>query len=81
MANGLAAVAIVLSTLDRTQPLLPMRPGQIERRSHDYVRYQVTQHRWHEMENQALHERGFTETKPNRSQTGHRLKSKCAQLS
>jgi transposase len=25
--------------LDRTQPLLPMRPGQIERRTHDYVRH------------------------------------------
>ena len=25
-----------VQALDRTQPLLPMRPGQIERRSHDY---------------------------------------------
>ena len=25
--------------LDRTQPLLPMRPGQIERRTHDYTRH------------------------------------------
>jgi transposase len=28
-----------IQALDRTQPLLPMRPGQIERRSHDYVRH------------------------------------------
>lgn len=28
--------------LDRTQPLLPMRPGQIERRSHDYQRHGTT---------------------------------------
>ena len=27
---------------DRTQPLLPMRPGQAERRSHDYQRYGPT---------------------------------------
>ena len=27
-----------VQALDRTQPLLPMRPGQIERRSHDYKR-------------------------------------------
>src|SRR4030095_7705180 len=27
---------------DRTQPLLPMRPGQIERRAHDYDRYGTT---------------------------------------
>jgi hypothetical protein len=25
--------------LDRTQPLLPMRPGQIERRTHEYTRH------------------------------------------
>jgi len=25
-----------IQALDRTQPLLPMRPGQVERRSHDY---------------------------------------------
>lgn len=24
---------------DRSQPLLPMRPGQIERRTHDYTRH------------------------------------------
>ena len=24
---------------DRTQPILPMQPGLIERRSHDYVRH------------------------------------------
>ena len=28
-----------MQALDRTQPLLPMRPGQIERRSHDYKRH------------------------------------------
>ena len=28
--------------LDRTQPLLPMRPGQIERRTHDYTRRGTT---------------------------------------
>jgi len=27
-----------VQALDRTQPLLPMRPGQIERRAHDYKR-------------------------------------------
>src|SRR5512144_1372708 len=27
-----------IQALDRTQPLLPMRPGQIERRTHDYRR-------------------------------------------
>jgi transposase len=28
-----------IQALDRTQPVLPMRPGQPERRSHDYTRY------------------------------------------
>jgi hypothetical protein len=28
--------------LDRTQPLLPMRPGQVERRTHGYVRHGTT---------------------------------------
>jgi transposase len=28
-----------IQALDRTQPLLPMRPGQVERRSHDYLRH------------------------------------------
>jgi transposase len=28
-----------IQALDRTQPLLPMRPGQLERRTHDYVRH------------------------------------------
>jgi transposase len=28
-----------IQALDRTQPLLPMRPGQPERRSHDYTRH------------------------------------------
>ena len=30
-----------IQALDRTQPLLPMRPGQTERRTHDYKRYGV----------------------------------------
>jgi transposase len=28
-----------IQALDRSQPVLPMRPGQIERRSHDYTRH------------------------------------------
>lgn len=28
-----------IQALDRSQPLLPMRPGQVERRSHDYKRH------------------------------------------
>jgi transposase len=28
-----------IQALDRSQPLLPMGPGQIERRSHDYIRH------------------------------------------
>ncbi len=31
-----------IQALNRTQPLLPMRPGQIERRTHDYVRHGAT---------------------------------------
>lgn len=31
-----------MQALDRTQPLLPMGPGQIERRTHDYVRHGTT---------------------------------------
>ena len=31
-----------IQALDRTAPLLPMRPGQIERRSHDYERHGTT---------------------------------------
>jgi transposase len=31
-----------IQALDRTAPLLPMRPGQIERRSHDYTRHGTT---------------------------------------
>jgi transposase len=27
-----------IQALDRTQPILPMRPGQVERRTHDYIR-------------------------------------------
>src|SRR6185436_16542411 len=31
-----------IQALDRTQPLLPMKPGYSERRSHDYVRHGTT---------------------------------------
>ncbi len=31
-----------IQALDRSQPLLPMRPGQVERRSHDYMRHGTT---------------------------------------
>jgi transposase len=31
-----------IQALDRTQPLMPMRPGQAERRTHDYVRHGTT---------------------------------------
>ena len=31
-----------IQALDHTQPLLPMRPGQIERRTHDYMRHGTT---------------------------------------
>ena len=31
-----------VQALDRTQPLLPMRPGQAERRTHDYTRHGTT---------------------------------------
>ena len=31
-----------IQALDRTQPLLPMRPGQAERRTHDYDRHGTT---------------------------------------
>jgi transposase len=31
-----------IQALDRTQPLLPMRAGQVERRSHDYARHGTT---------------------------------------
>ncbi|GGC94769.1 IS630 family transposase [Chelatococcus reniformis] len=31
-----------IQALDRSQPLLPMRPGQIERRMHDYTRHGTT---------------------------------------
>ena len=31
-----------IQALDRTQPMLPMRPGQAERRSHDYKRHGTT---------------------------------------
>ena len=31
-----------IQALERTQPLLPLRPGQVERRTHDYVRHGTT---------------------------------------
>ena len=31
-----------IQAVDRAQPLLPMRPGQVERRSHDYERHGTT---------------------------------------
>lgn len=31
-----------IQALNRTQPILPMRPGQVERRTHDYTRYGTT---------------------------------------
>lgn len=31
-----------IQALDRSQPLLPLRPGQAERRAHDYVRHGTT---------------------------------------
>lgn len=31
-----------VQALDRTQPMLPMRPGQAERRTHDYYRHGTT---------------------------------------
>ncbi|WP_075632440.1 IS630 family transposase [Novacetimonas hansenii] len=31
-----------IQALDRSQPMLPMRPGQVERRTHDYTRHGTT---------------------------------------
>jgi len=31
-----------IQALDRSQPVLPLRPGQVERRTHDYKRYGTT---------------------------------------
>jgi len=31
-----------IQALDRSQPLLPMQPGQVERRTHDYVRHGIS---------------------------------------
>ncbi len=31
-----------IQALDRTRPSLPLRPGQVERRTHDYVRHGIT---------------------------------------
>jgi hypothetical protein len=36
-----------IQALDRTQPLLPMRPGQAERHTHDYKRHGTTSLRKH----------------------------------
>jgi transposase len=33
---------IQIQALDRTQPFLPLRPGQVERRTHDYKRFGTT---------------------------------------
>jgi transposase len=33
---------VQIQALDRTQPLLPLRPGQLERRTHDYKRHGTT---------------------------------------
>src|SRR5262245_38271280 len=33
-----------IQALDRSQPLLPMRPGPAERPTHDYVRHGTTSH-------------------------------------
>src|SRR5262249_4810099 len=37
-----AELAIGEQAIDRTQPLLPLGPGQAERRTHDYVRHGTT---------------------------------------
>jgi hypothetical protein len=39
---GLDLAPPQIQALERTQPLLPMRPGQIERRTHDYERHGTT---------------------------------------
>ncbi len=31
-----------IQALDRSQPMLPMRPGQVERRTHDHLRRGTT---------------------------------------
>lgn len=31
-----------IQALDRTQPMLPLKPGQVERRTHDYKRHGIT---------------------------------------
>jgi len=31
-----------IQALDRSQPILPLRPGQAERRAHDYKRHGTT---------------------------------------
>jgi transposase len=41
-ATGPSEQANQIQALDRTQPLLPMRPGQPERRTHDYKRHWTT---------------------------------------
>jgi DDE superfamily endonuclease len=41
-ALGLCLDEKQIQALDRSQPVLPMRPGQAERRSHDYFRHGTT---------------------------------------
>jgi transposase len=41
-ASSVATTKSQIQALDRTQPVLPMRPGQVERRSHDYTRHGTT---------------------------------------
>jgi transposase len=41
-ATGSREQANQIQALDRTQPLLPMRPDQAERRTHDYTRHGTT---------------------------------------
>ena len=36
-----------IQALDRTSPLLPMRPGQVERHTHDYSRHGTTFSHFH----------------------------------
>ena len=38
----LGAAGLITGKTIRTQPVLPMRPGQVERRTHDYRRHGTT---------------------------------------
>ena len=42
VVHGASGATHPIQALDRSQPLLPMRPGQAERRSHDYKRHGTT---------------------------------------